>query len=544
MALKVDREATRRSLRAPARPAPEGPPWTRLRTRPSPALVLQAALGLLLALAAWQLTRRVPFRWDMYIWSESPFLTSMLKLANGQTPYTSPSDANSFVYSPGLEYLTYGLLRPFGRHLDIRYCRAVSVGFAALAALALARGSVVLAEALFPGERIRRLGPTAAAFAFLVIYRNLTSDVPHPDNLHIGHAAITLCLSFEALRRRSPGFAAAAVMFGGLGVLAKQVAVLGGMGAWAALAVTLPSDRRVRTASWLFALAAATTAGSVAALWSIGWGRFYTFEVVSSHGLLLREKGYFLLSDALFDYRVLPLALASGAVAWCLRWPGGLAPRLAAVYLALLVAELGPSVTAYLKPMGAWNNLVGMEAWAVVPVMPLLLACLQGAGPFGRLGGLERGFKPAALAVGLVLAACFAPRKLPPTPEHVAHCRTIQRLVALDLRGGKRVLVAHGAEFLIRNGDTGVPLDRANSCLELLAAGKDGLAGTERRIEAKYYDTIYLNSDWYPPRVREAIGRNYRPVTTVPGTPDQNRFWYENGYQGLTIDTRVLVKRS
>jgi hypothetical protein len=59
-----------------------------------------AALAyLLFGLAIWQIIQRVPFKWDLYIWAESPFMTNMAKLDKGKALYSSPAEANSFVYS-------------------------------------------------------------------------------------------------------------------------------------------------------------------------------------------------------------------------------------------------------------------------------------------------------------------------------------------------------------------------------------------------------------------------------------------------------------
>src|SRR5258708_8231196 len=70
-------------------------------------------MGILFVLVlAVETALRVVFPWDMYLWSESPFMTNMLKLHNHQPVYTAPADGNSFVYSPGLEYLTFAVLNP------------------------------------------------------------------------------------------------------------------------------------------------------------------------------------------------------------------------------------------------------------------------------------------------------------------------------------------------------------------------------------------------------------------------------------------------
>ena len=95
--------------------------------------VLLASLASLLVLVLIvELALRIGFPCDLYLWSESPFMTDMMKLSNHLPLYTDPHDVNSFVYSPGLEYLIYALLAPFGLLLDVRFCRIVNiaVGFA------------------------------------------------------------------------------------------------------------------------------------------------------------------------------------------------------------------------------------------------------------------------------------------------------------------------------------------------------------------------------------------------------------------------------
>src|SRR5258708_4131907 len=66
---------------------------------------------------------RIIFPWDLYFWSESPFMTNLMKMDHHLPIYTSPADGNSFVYSPGLEWITFALLKPFGLQLDVRFCR-------------------------------------------------------------------------------------------------------------------------------------------------------------------------------------------------------------------------------------------------------------------------------------------------------------------------------------------------------------------------------------------------------------------------------------
>jgi len=69
----------------------------------------------------------VAYPWDLLTCFESSFLNAMLKLRAGQPLYGSPVLANSEVYPPGIHYLTYATLRPFGVEIDIRWCRAVAL---------------------------------------------------------------------------------------------------------------------------------------------------------------------------------------------------------------------------------------------------------------------------------------------------------------------------------------------------------------------------------------------------------------------------------
>ncbi|MCH7995800.1 MAG: hypothetical protein IIB57_15340, partial [Planctomycetes bacterium] len=106
---------------------------------------------------------RVSFPWDLLLWAEAPFMVDMLKIDQGLPIYSDPALANSFVYSPGLQYITFAFLKPFGLHLDIRFCRLISVGMAYLAAGIVAGTVILVAEDLH--GRIRRV--FAFVFTFL-----------------------------------------------------------------------------------------------------------------------------------------------------------------------------------------------------------------------------------------------------------------------------------------------------------------------------------------------------------------------------------------
>jgi hypothetical protein len=185
----------------------QGPPAIQRTSRAAGAEWAFRALllALLLFYAAWlagDLYSQVAFPWDILTCFETSFLSGMLKLHNGLGLYSAPQLANSEVYPPGIHYLTYALLRPLGADLDIRACRAVAVLLTLFTTLI---GGVLLLRLLRELRDGRRSGAWLAAYvflaAFLLLHKNMTSDQPHPDNLHLLHAAVALLLTWEALRR-------------------------------------------------------------------------------------------------------------------------------------------------------------------------------------------------------------------------------------------------------------------------------------------------------------------------------------------------------
>ena len=111
-------------------------------SRVPPAFVALTSLAsALLALLLVELALRVAFPCDLVSWSESPFMTDMMKVANGNRVFLNLLDVNSFVYSPGLVYLTSALLGPFGLATDVRFPRVVTIAIG-LGAAAVGGASV------------------------------------------------------------------------------------------------------------------------------------------------------------------------------------------------------------------------------------------------------------------------------------------------------------------------------------------------------------------------------------------------------------------
>ena len=515
---------------------------------------LVAVGALLLLLLATQVVPRVSYPWDLYFWSESPFLTNMLKLRAGEPVYGDPSDANSFVYTPGLEYLTYAVLAPFGVELHIVACRFVSIVMAVVACLGgTAAGSRLLRDkraSLFERRAFLAFGTCTL---LLVLFKNFTADICHPDNLSAAHACLTLLLCCLAAERATLRSAVGAVALGSLGVYTKQTSAAVGLVAFVGLLLVRPDLRSPKRAALLAAVALGVTASALAPLLLFPHARFWTFEVLAAHPLDL-SKVQTLVREliASFPYRAVLYALVPFAWSASMLSGHSLSRRCAMLWLAVGCGSALPALMGYFKVMGDVNNLGLLDLWAAVLVVPSVWH-------FGLVAlERERNLELAAVPIGvlLLLLGLLFPTRVPPTPAQWEFGNDIEASLVAARASGDRVLVDHGTSALIRAGYLEVPLDRANSTVELVWGKKLSRAKTAGRIRRKLYDRIYFGpaSVWYF-SLRGVILANYKPVQQIAAPVTRNRGRRTEmldpffGYQALPhlmnapVDVMVPIER-
>jgi len=494
---------------------------------------------------------RIAFPWDILIWAESPFMTNMLKLQQGQSLFLPPEQVNSFVYTPGLEYITYMLLSPFGLETDVRFCRAVSVFIGLSAALTIAiavQRLATIASAESPEQRIKPAALlTACFFLFtLIIFGNFTADIPHPDNLYILHFSLCFLLTLKALESGSLKQALFAVMIASTGLWAKQLAGGAAVGVVIALLAGF-QDRQQRIV--ITGVAATTLLVSLVAVLLPAQMRFYVVELLSKHTVEW-EKLYDLI---IFDILQTPhrVLLYAGA-AWALIkvwWPNiSLRPYLI-LWAALGVTEVLPSFSAYIKTFGLWNNLIIIDLWLSILLAPVLAKILFLKAPSATPSQTPAAFihRHGWLIYGALLTLSLMPGKMTPDSEYHRYGMAVQTAVDEDVQAGRSILVDHGAMYMINAGATDVPLDRANSMLELRAGKQTQLAGINQRVAGHYYDRIYLASTWYGDETTAVIKDNYRVLFEIPRAkkPYGRARGLRGGFQGeLTAPVLVMVPDS
>ena len=502
---------------------------------------LAAIVVIYLAWLAIMLGLRARFPWDLYIWAESPFMTNMLKLDLGQPLFGAPADGNSFVYSPGLEYLTFAILKPLGLQLDIRFCRLVNVMFGVLAGgvagLAISR----VLRAIVPDNRFPRFAWLGGGIAVLAIFKNLTADITHPDNLVMLHTAGVFLLTFWAWREKKFSVALIAMLFAGAGVFAKQILALAFLGPALVFARFNPWGWR----RWflLFCLGAVSAAGALAALAASPNSAFFLLKLLPQQGIHL-TRFYWMMIDLLTADRAILLVL--GLIAVALLWHSGRAGREYLQFCAVIgIFSVCPNVASYAKTMGIWNNLIIFQLWLVLLVWPAMAIWLSRivtadhslAPPEARL------FNWMTAGLLVVFVGLLFPPKTPAHPLMYSACAGIQEQVNADIKAGRKVLIGHGMMYLLRAGSREVPLDRANTLLELKAAGFQSLSQFPERLRQRYYDRLYLNvEDWYPAEFLAEVEAHYR-VESVVRRPECSNHLETGRYLQLIGDCRILVPR-
>lgn len=470
-----------------------------------------AVLGVLVTITATIMVRRAMFPYDLYFWAESPFLTNMLKLRAGQPFYGPLSDANSFVYPPGMEMLHTALLAPFGLALSVTANRLLVLLYGGLAA-------VFLTAAL---HEMVRLTWWRAFIAFGVLYltqaAGFTADTIHPDSIHILLHSVVFWLTLRSIQG-SVRAAACAVLLGGVAVFFKQTAALLGLGSALCIAAFARADKRVRSLAPIAGIA--ITGSSVLRLLRNPDARDWVLSLMSSHPV-----SWWRLSELRLDLVASPLGLVVATAALLAGFRLFATNRAAAATWLVFLGISCVGWIAYLKAMGAQNNLTLCRLMLMVGALAFVLE--------------QRERVAAALAT--MLAVALVPVKALPTADLYRYCTEVQRALDDAVLKGERVLLAHGTAWLIRAGALDVPLDRANSILEVNVARREADLGTLQRIRERYYDRIFLNSPWYGPVIEAAIRENYAQVGEIPF--GQHPLGYKRGFQGLFFTVQIFAKR-
>ncbi len=495
---------------------------------------LLASLVILIAIIlSVKIAMRIFFPWDLIIWHESCFMINMLKLFHGLPIYTAMSDANSSIYAPALEYITYFVLEPFELALDIRFCRLINVFIGFIGAVGTTLASVFfIKETKIVTSKIWKYA-TTFGLALLIIFHNYTSASVHPDNLHILHAVFVLLLCFYALKYRNFGLAIISTCLAGTGVLIKQSEVLVSLAPLIVYTV-------FRLWNWyklliIFFISCFIIGTSFYLLWQTNPAYLYTFIIPSSYEKIFpfQDMIYFFPMEMFFSLSMVLLAVVAFLFFWKIK------PFLRKLLICWLIVSFLASVinvSIFLWVLPAWwNDLIIINVLCLIIIWPFLLYLTEF---FYEKFNSKYVILANALVFFVIIYILFMvfPRHHIPHPGHYKYASKVENMIRKDLKAGENVYVDNGAMFLVRAGFGGVPLDAKAGMFELIKAGLDQQAKSRVRFNAGLYNRLYINNhyvDYEPFSSRKYLFENYEIRKVIPKAPASSlRHGFQPGYMG------------
>ncbi|MCE9604110.1 MAG: glycosyltransferase family 39 protein [Planctomycetia bacterium] len=466
-----------------------------------------------------ELQRRAAFPWDLLTCFESPHLAALIKLRQGVPLYGPASDADSEPYPPLTAWLTYATLKPIGYELDIRGARGVAIGITLLTTVLATAiiGRILKTPAISSATR-RWMLPAIGAASFLMLHRCLTSDQPHPDNLHILHAIVLLplCLKSAAGDRIGPWIAAA--LWASLGILTKQTAAFAPLAVVAMLLTSNLLDRRRRRL--LLALTLVVGAIVVGWLFSDPARDFHLRTALGAHSLDFSRLGLFFTDSTPIRFfpRVLLLLIAMLGVRKFFREPT--TRSFAFAWGAIGFFEVLPAIAGFIKLGGNFNNLGIIDFWLFLIAAPYLLRFATADSEPNELPFAER--RRRLVSIGATIVCCWFvgalwPNKLVPNEHAYRLCRDVEQRVRDDVAAGRRIWLTAGLAFRLRAGDDSPPRDLGIALWTLENGPSAALeSGIRRRLADGYYDRVY---DFFPwdLKTRTDLDARYEKVATIRG---------------------------
>ncbi|MCA9628328.1 MAG: hypothetical protein KC766_11705 [Myxococcales bacterium] len=466
----------------------------------------QFVWGCLMALLGWQLVtvashvwERLHFPYDLLYWPDDYYLTTLLRIDLGESPYGNPADANSWIYMPGGPYLGWLLLKPLGLVRSFFAHKLLSqiwLVVAVLLATGLGRGIMGSELGAAPSAAMKstlRWASVGLGMALaLAAYMNPVADSLHPTNLELAVLAAASWTAFAA-PRLSPGRRLA--LWATLPVLAlcfKQTGAVAVTASLALVGVVTPGIPR-RERALLVASAALSPALVFCAMW-LTWGHDFiawVWEIPSAAGIQSFKLKDFKSGIGILLYPMLLLVLFRCFLALRHHRQSRNGAYLRAALPTLCYTPL--AIVALFKSLGGPNNLMVLLFLYSMLGAPLLFLRAN--------AGLPALQAAHSLVLAVLCLSIWRPTKRLPAPEDYTYGRRLCAYVHARERCGERVYLGRGAVCYLR-GDV-VPLDRVMSA-EDVSLSSYPLGYAERLRNAEYDVVVATQHDLFSPWLKQA----------------------------------------
>lgn len=497
---------------------------------------LVGTLGWVALVTAARIAKRAAFPFDLLYWPDDYFFTLLMKIDSGVSPYSDPSEANSWIYAPGGPYLHWVVLSPFGLVRSFQANKALAQVWLASAIGAGTWAGWQIATALrwLPPTMVQRVlfCATLGAVLSLAAFTNPVADSLHPTNLELCVLAITagLAAKWPALGWKTRALLALVVPM--LALAAKQTAGVTTAATFALLALVTHDGWRHRIAAAAIPVAGlgamigllTVTSGGWFWVWCYAmprgapWEMWKTRDLTHGMGLWLYPSAAVIAAQSVH-------ALARRPREWA--WFRALIPVV--VYTPL-------AIVALLKALGGPNNLTLLSYLFAVPTGTVLAARTCTGTALQRL--------LACNLTALLAFAIWLPQKRVPGPADYEHAETVCRYFEARSACGEKVLLPRGAACF---GRTSIPFprDRAMPAMDAALAGYR-LRMTDRLLRADYDIVIVaetdLRSPWLRAQLAEPLKARYSVFAQVDGGQSGD-LWLE-GWGDLASGPATLFERT
>ena len=454
-----------------------------------------ATLTWVVALTSVSIAKRAAFPFDLLYWPDDYFMTVLMKIDAGRSPYSPPAEANSWIYAPGGPYLHWLLLAPLGLVRSFAANKALALTWlvGAVGLGTWAGWQLASALAWLPVGRVSRalFAVVLALMLALAACTNPVADSLHPTNLELMFitGAVGLAARWPSLTEKQR--MVIALVLPALAVAAKQTAGLVTAGTFTALALLTGGSWRARVAGALLPAAGVGAMLGLLTLTSRGW--FWVWCYTMPRGApwemwktrdLTHGMGLWLYPSLAVIAAKSLHALAQRPREWA--WFRGLLPIAAYTPLALI---------ALLKALGGPNNLTVLSFLYAVPTGTVLAHHMTTGATLRRV--------LACNLAALLAFAIWLPQKRVPGARDYEHGETVCRYFEARTRCGERVLLPRGAACFARTG-IAFPRDRAMPAMDAAVAGH-GLQMTERLLRREYDIVILEETDLRSAWLRGAL---------------------------------------
>ncbi len=468
--------------------------------------VPQFTWGALMALLGWQLAgvlshvwQRLQFPYDLLYWPDDYYLTTLLRIDLGKSPYGNPSDANSWIYTPGGPYLGWLLLKPLGLVRSFFAHKVLSQVWLWIA-VALATGlghDVMRSEVRAAGMHMTRSNLRSASVGLALVlalaaYMNPVADSLHPTNLELAVLAASSWAAFAAPRLSQRRRLALWIALPALALCFKQTGAVSATAALVVTALVSPGmDRRQRAT---LALGAVLSAALAFALMWFAWGHDFiawVWQIPASASIQTFKLKDFKGGIGILLYPMLCLVVFRLVIAARHRKSPAHRAFVRACLPGLFYTPL--ALLALFKALGGPNNLMVLLFLYSMLGAPLLIWRAN----VGRLG--------VQVAHSLVLAALcvsiWKPIKRLPAAEDYRYGEQLCAYLHARQRCGERVYLGRGAVCYLQGDE--VPLDRVMSA-EDVSQSSYPLGYAERLERGEYDVVIATQQDLFSPWLKQA----------------------------------------